>query len=218
MRASRVRAGWAPANWLRRQRAANESASASTSCCSPIRIARVPPASLDELARVLARYPNEARVQVLVVTAGGVGPRAGSLEQAGEARPPFRESRYGLDAGGIEARRFGIETSGTLCSLLATAPCCSAGGITAGRGESGSSAGGEALAALLNAEQTLDRATPLFRLSPFFDPSRTCKQRTRHVSSMSQLPGAVDPRADYLFANTKRPSIAAPISCSRSCS
>jgi hypothetical protein len=125
-------------------------------------------ASLDELARVLMRHPNQARVQILVVTAAtsAQDPEAASSWRRAAAIPGVAVC---LDAGGIEARRFGIETSGHVVLFARDGELLFSGGITAGRGEAGASAGGEGLAALLNGRKALDRTAPVFGC-PLFDP------------------------------------------------
>ena len=67
-----------------------------------------------------------------------------------------------VDQGGIEARRFGSQTSGQVMLYSAQGQLLFSGGITASRGHSGDNAGRSAIVALLTQGRAARDETPVF--------------------------------------------------------
>jgi len=128
-------------------------------------------ASLEELNRVLARAPRAAKTYVLFLRPAGVdaGWVQTDLWRTAAALPGVTVLR---DDGGVEARRFGVATSGQTLLYDRGGTLVFAGGITGSRGHAGDNAGETSLLTLL-ASGTADRQAtsvfgcPLFaRVSP----------------------------------------------------
>src|ERR1041385_809304 len=105
-------------------------------------------ASLSELALVLATTSVPVQAWVLIVKPEGV--EAG-WEKGGnyELAQTISQARVMVDDRGSEARRFGARTSGQVLYYDGGGRLRFHGGITAGRGHQGDSAGKESLLALL---------------------------------------------------------------------
>jgi hypothetical protein len=121
-------------------------------------------ASLDELARIIARGPD--RVAAHVVLLGPTNPRDASWTTRVAAIPDVRVWR---DDGGAEARRFGAATSGHVLIFDPSGRLRFSGGITASRGHSGDNVGASAVAALLDRESDRPGPFPVFGC-PLFEP------------------------------------------------
>jgi hypothetical protein len=86
-----------------------------------------------------------------------------------------------LDDGGIEARRFGSETSGQTALYGADGRLLFSGGITGSRGHSGDNAGRSSIVALLTASPAAQRETPVFGCPLFDASSETVKKESCHA-------------------------------------
>jgi hypothetical protein len=84
------------------------------------------------------------------------------------------------DDGGIEARRFGVSTSGQTLLYSASGALVYAGGTTGARAKAGNNAGRDALVALLSGRTPAQTATPVFGCSLFGagDPSPHAEAHT----------------------------------------
>lgn len=117
-------------------------------------------ASLDELAEVLARTPKRPKTYVLFL-------RPLTVDAGWEQTDSWRQARALPDAivlrddDGIEARRFGVETSGQTL-LYSGGALVFSGGITGSRGHVGANAGEAALISLLTRGNADRRGTNVF--------------------------------------------------------
>ena len=106
-------------------------------------------ASVAELAQVVARTQSKARVIVLFYT-----PRNSDAEWANtnlhRAVAQIPGVNIFSDVDGVEARRFGAETSGHTFVFDCDGHLLFNGGITASRGHSGDNAGESAIVSLIN--------------------------------------------------------------------
>jgi hypothetical protein len=105
-------------------------------------------ASLDELAEVLARAPRPIRAYVLFLKPAGfeAGWEQTDTWRAAAALPHVTVLR---DDEGLEARRFGVATSGQTLLYDGAGRLVFSGGITGSRGHAGNNAGEAALVDLL---------------------------------------------------------------------
>jgi hypothetical protein len=105
-------------------------------------------ASLDELAQILARAPQAAKTYVLLLKPAGFenGWERTDLWRRAEALPNVTVLR---DDGGVEARRFGVVTSGETLLYDRRGRLVYSGGVTGSRGHAGDNAGEAAVLALL---------------------------------------------------------------------
>lgn len=118
-------------------------------------------ASLSELEQVLARCQGRVRAHVLFVSPAGTGPewRETPLwRQAGS----IRDVDVTEDGGGLEARRFGIMTSGHALLFDETGALRFSGGITASRGHAGDNAGRASLVALVEGRPPMAHVTAVY--------------------------------------------------------
>lgn len=113
-------------------------------------------ASMDELAQVVAQTQDKARVFVLFYTPTGADH---DWENTGLRRTAEKIPGVTVlsDVDGVEARRFGAETSGHTFLFASDGRLLFNGGITASRGHSGDNAGESAIVSLIN-NRTVDRA------------------------------------------------------------
>jgi hypothetical protein len=104
---------------------------------------------MDELAQVIARVQNKARVYVLFYTPTGSG---NDWENTGLRRTAEKIPGVTVlsDVDGVEARRFGAETSGHIFLFDRAGRLLFSGGITASRGHSGDNAGESSIVSLIN--------------------------------------------------------------------
>lgn len=112
-------------------------------------------ASMAELAQIMARAPKGVEATVLFVKPSGVDREWDDtdLRRSAAAIPGVTTL---IDAGGVEAARFGAETSGHTLVFDREGILVFSGGITATRGHAGDNAGENAALAALR-EQSPDR-------------------------------------------------------------
>ncbi|HEV2842688.1 MAG TPA: hypothetical protein VGW39_15300 [Chthoniobacterales bacterium] len=106
-------------------------------------------ASVGELAQIMARLQGRVSAYVLFVKPKETGRDwdGTDLVRSAEAIPGVKVL---LDPDGVEARRFGAETSGHTVLFGADGRLLFSGGITASRGHAGDNAGESAITALVN--------------------------------------------------------------------
>lgn len=127
-------------------------------------------ASLEELAKTLARARRAPRLWInLFVPAGEPEAWAQTDLCAQAARLPG--ARLHFDRGGVEAARFGAQTSGQALLYGARGALEFAGGLTISRGHAGDSPGGAALADLLGGAAPAAREALVFGC-PLSDPNQ----------------------------------------------
>lgn len=106
-------------------------------------------ASVGELAQIMARLQGKVAAYVLLVKPKEAGRdwEETGLRRSAEAIPGVKVL---LDPDGVEARRFGAETSGHTQLFGTDGRLLFSGGITASRGHAGGNAGERAIIALVN--------------------------------------------------------------------
>lgn len=121
-------------------------------------------ASVGELARLMAQAPGSSTTQVLFHKPAGVPAdwHRTDLWNTASAIPGVTVS---VDQDGIEARRFGIATSGHTLLYDSDGRLRFSGGITASRGHSGDNAGRAAIVALLQQRAPQRHSTSVFGCS-----------------------------------------------------
>jgi hypothetical protein len=129
-------------------------------------------ATLAELARVVARAPGETRVYVLAVIpkapADSDWQHSSLLARAREI--PGVQVVNDID--GVEARRFGGQTSGYTSVYSADGQLLFCGGITASRGHEGDNPGEDAVIQAVSGQHPGLRQTPVFGCSLFADAAQ----------------------------------------------
>jgi hypothetical protein len=118
-------------------------------------------ASVGELAELMARAQQRPRTYVVFIKPGGVGGEweKTDLWRSAERIPDVTVLR---DDDGLEALRFGAETSGQTFLYDTAGRLLFSGGATGSRGHPGDNAGRASLLALLNREGRRLSATPVF--------------------------------------------------------
>jgi hypothetical protein len=126
-------------------------------------------ASIDELAEALARAPQHPKTYVLFLRPAVFEPgwAQTDLWRSAAALPNVTVVR---DDDGIEARRFGVETSGQTLLYDRDGALIFSGGITGSRGHAGENAGELALVSLLTHGRADRTGTNVFGC-PLFTPS-----------------------------------------------
>ena len=126
-------------------------------------------ATIGELARLLAPVRERVAVHVLFTkpSAAGDGWERTDLWDGAAAMPGVTVVR---DDDGIEARRFGVATSGQALLYEADGRLRFAGGITSARGHEGDNIGRSAILALLVGDGAERAESPVFGCS-LHDPS-----------------------------------------------
>jgi hypothetical protein len=121
-------------------------------------------ASVGELAQVMARLQGKVAAYVLFVKPKEAGPDWDntSLRRSAEAIPGVKVV---YDPDGVEASRFGAETSGHTLLFGADGRLLFSGGITASRGHAGDNAGESAIVAILNNQTPARTQTLVFGCS-----------------------------------------------------
>jgi hypothetical protein len=118
-------------------------------------------ASVGELGQIMARL--EGRVSAYVILVRPKGARGNwedtNLRRSAEAIPGVKVV---FDPDGVEASRFGAETSGQTELFGADGCLLFSGGITASRGHAGDNAGENAIVALLNKQTPARTQTLVF--------------------------------------------------------
>jgi hypothetical protein len=129
-------------------------------------------ASLDELAEILARassHPPRTYVLFLRPSTFEAGWEHTDLWRRAAALPNVIVMR---DDDGLEARRFGVETSGQTMLYDGSGTLVYSGGITGSRGHAGENAGELTLVALLTRGHAERRAAGVFGCSLFSTAGR----------------------------------------------
>lgn len=123
-------------------------------------------ATVSELASLMAHAQGKVMAYVLFAEPEGApeGWAGGDLWNAAAAIPDVHAER---DPGGVEARRFGAETSGQALLFDAAGRLRFRGGITAARGHAGPNAGSETITALLHALPAPFEETPVYGCALF---------------------------------------------------
>ncbi len=118
-------------------------------------------ATLEELDVLLTRVQDRLSAVVLFVVPPGL---AGDPETSDlwTRAASIRNVAVVRDAHGREARRFGVETSGTALLYASTGELLFSGGLTASRGHVGDNAGVDAIVRRVLAEPTSTSDTPVF--------------------------------------------------------
>ena len=121
-------------------------------------------ASVAELAQIMARLQGKVAACVLLVKPNESGPdwEETSLRRSAEAIPGVKVI---FDLDGVEARRFGAETSGHTLLFGVDGHLLFSGGITASRGHAGDNAGESAIVALVNHQAPAVTRTLVFGCS-----------------------------------------------------
>lgn len=120
-------------------------------------------ASIHELARLMDQVSQKLAAHVLLVSPKGVGQDwdKTDLWQSAAQIPGVDVLR---DPGGVEAARFGAETSGQVVLYDGAGQLLFRGGITSGRGHEGDNVGRQRIVALL-AERPAPHDSPVFGCS-----------------------------------------------------
>ena len=118
-------------------------------------------ATMTELEEILARASHPPKTYVLFLRPAGFaeGWERTALWQSAAKLPGVTPVR---DDGGVEARRFGAETSGQTLLYDASGTLVFSGGITGARGQAGNNAGRAALVDLLSRGQAGRPGTSVF--------------------------------------------------------
>lgn len=118
-------------------------------------------ASIGELAKIMARFQGKLLAYVLLVKPKGAGRdwEDTDLRRSAEAIPGVNVV---LDPDGLEAHRFGAETSGHTFLFGVDGSLLFSGGITASRGHAGDNVGERAIVALFNNERPARTQTLVF--------------------------------------------------------
>jgi hypothetical protein len=135
-------------------------------------------ASIGELAELLARARTRPRTYVVFIKPGGVSKdwEQTSLWQSAARIPGVTVLR---DDDGVEAVRFGVETSGQTLLYDARGRLIFSGGATGARGKPGANVGRSALIALLNGDEPPRNTTPVFGC-PLFGPGDESRHTDDH--------------------------------------
>ena len=117
-------------------------------------------ATVQQLETLLANGPEiECRVYVVIPPEAGPGWENTSLLQRVQSIPGVRVK---FDFGGVEAKRFGVATSGQVLLYERDRSLTFSGGITVSRGHSGESLGARAILALLAGRSTVAAVAPVY--------------------------------------------------------
>jgi len=121
-------------------------------------------ASVGELAQIMAQLEGKIAAYVLFIQPKGTGNawEDTDLRRSAEAIPGVKVI---LDPDGVEAGRFGAETSGHTLVYGADGRLLFSGGITASRGHAGDNVGASAIIALLNHQKPVRTQTLVFGCS-----------------------------------------------------
>ncbi|MEY2563776.1 MAG: hypothetical protein QOH88_1969 [Verrucomicrobiota bacterium] len=121
-------------------------------------------ASVGELARIMAQLHGRIAAYVLFITPkeSGTDWESTTLRRSAEAIPGVKVV---FDRDGVEARRFGAETSGHTLLFGADGGLLFSGGITASRGHEGENAGENSIVALVNRQTPARTQTLVFGCS-----------------------------------------------------
>ncbi len=126
-------------------------------------------ASVSELERLAARTQRAARMYAVAVTAKGLPDNWKESALVTRLRQ-IPEAEFRVDDSGVEARRFGAETSGAVYLFGADGRRLFEGGVTAARAHEGDNAGLLAVEDVLNGRVPRTRETAVYGC-PLFGPS-----------------------------------------------
>jgi hypothetical protein len=118
-------------------------------------------ASMTELAELIARTRERPKTYVVFIKPGVV-PNGWERTDLWRRAAQIPDVTVIRDDAGLEAQRFGAETSGQVFLYGANGGLLFSGGITASRGHAGDNAGRATILALLNREQPTETVTPVF--------------------------------------------------------
>ena len=121
-------------------------------------------ASVGELAQIMARLEGRLAAYIIFVKPKGADGdwEDTDLRRSAEAIPGVK---IVVDPNGVEAHRFGAETSGHTLLYGTDGRLLFSGGITASRGHAGDNAGESAIIALVNHQTPLRNQTLVFGCS-----------------------------------------------------
>ncbi len=121
-------------------------------------------ASVGELAQIMAHLEGRVAAYVVLVRPNGAGDEweDTDLRRSAEAIPGVKVV---CDLNGVEAQRFGAETSGQTQLFGADGRLLFSGGITASRGHAGDNVGANAIVALVNHQKPAWTRTLVFGCS-----------------------------------------------------
>jgi hypothetical protein len=152
---AKPRSGWPADSWLVRERGRG------------VLVVFVHPhcpcsaATVDELAHITTRCPDHGRIYLLFCRPAGCEPGWEQTALWNKAKTlPGIEVR--CDAGGAEARRFGVRASGHALLFGPDGQMLFSGGITRARGHRGDNAGRDAVVSWLRTGQASHCHTPVF--------------------------------------------------------
>ena len=138
-------------------------------------------ASLAELAEVMARARSRPKAYVVFIKPG-VMPADWEHSDLWQASARIPDVTIVRDDGGVEAQRFGAETSGQTFLYDAAGRLLFSGGTTGARGHEGDNAGRASILALLNRERTTMASSFVFGCSLFATGDRpTSEESTLHA-------------------------------------
>jgi len=137
-------------------------------------------ATIGELAVLLAHTQQLVNAQAVFVKPAGFAEawEQTDLWQSAAAVPGVSVT---VDENGVEARRFGSETSGQVALYDADGVLLFSGGITGARGHSGDNDGRSAILSLLTTGKSLITKTPVFGC-PLRNPSEKQKEESCHAT------------------------------------
>jgi hypothetical protein len=118
-------------------------------------------ATLDELARLLARCRDRVRAQVLFLAPAGL-PADWWKTDLWESASSIPGVEVSVDADGAEARRFRVVTSGHVLLYGSNGTLLFSGGITQSRGHEGANAGLEELRLAIEEGEAVTKRSSVF--------------------------------------------------------
>jgi hypothetical protein len=139
-------------------------------------------ATVGELGRVAAAGRGAADIRVAFFQPVGADPSWSRTDLWREAAA-IPGVTVSCDESGVEASRFGAETSGQVLLYGAGGGLLFRGGITGARGHSGDNVGRDALVALLAKDESRDARSPVYGC-PLSDPSECEDKESPHVSTV----------------------------------
>jgi hypothetical protein len=123
-------------------------------------------ASVAELAEVMARAHQRPNAYLIFIKPGGM-PNAWEKTELWQSAARIPGVTVLRDDDGVEARRFGVETSGQVLLYAANGRLLFSGGDTGARGHAGENAGRATILAWLDGRTPPSETTPVFGCSLF---------------------------------------------------